>query len=629
MNRIRRLQRLAGLILFCILLFFDHREARADYPTLKNGVDWDQTTKTITISEIDSEEGVLGYMKSASILKTNTSFKSDKVERAVIKGNFINIPAELFKDCRNLKTVEFPDTIKIIEAQAFYNCESLENLALPGSVNSIGSMAFVGCSSLVSITIPAEVESLEGQEDLFDAGSAVIIYGVPGSAAERYAKSLGLTFDGSHALEIIFIDSSGDADVVVGKKSVLMGSLFGDLSAFELMNQTGYTFQGYYTAREGGQKLTSNTKANEAGTMYAYAQWLGASYQVTFENQGKKIDTKQVVYGAAYGDLPSGLSQTGSTFLGWYVTNANGTKTKVTAASKVKTAANHTLTAEWKLNTYTIKIVKNGGSGSGSVSFAYGAKTKAPTLKSSTMKFIGWYSDKKYKTKFKFGEKMPASNLTVYAKWFKLSSLKKPVVSAKAVGSDLKISIGKIAKASSYVYEISTDKNFKKNVISVKSSKTSISLSSIETEKKHIKNFSRQYIRVRARMKVSDGKDSLKEGKNSLVKATGVLVFQPVVKIIYDNTKGAYKVNIKNFGNADRLDIIGGTTSSARAEDEIYYSLSRKTLAGAGLKISNLKDAYFQFLTKANAKARRFQIVYFKLTKGSKTSKGSKTGKVS
>jgi uncharacterized repeat protein (TIGR02543 family) len=51
--------------------------------------------------------------------------------------------------------------------------------------------------------------------------------------------------------------------------------------------------------------------------------------------------SKTVLYNAAYGILPV-PTRTGYVFDGWY----NGS-TKVTAATKVTTAANHTLTAKW------------------------------------------------------------------------------------------------------------------------------------------------------------------------------------------------------------------------------------------------------------------------------------------
>ncbi len=67
-----------------------------------------------------------------------------------------------------------------------------------------------------------------------------------------------------------------------------------------------------------------------------------------------RTTTKSVKYGATYGDLTT-PSRSGYTFAGWYTAQNGGTR--ITSASTMSTAGNHTLYARWSKNavTYTKK----------------------------------------------------------------------------------------------------------------------------------------------------------------------------------------------------------------------------------------------------------------------------------
>lgn len=95
--------------------------------------------------------------------------------------------------------VVVPDSVTTIEADAFLDC-TLEEIEIPDSVTTIETWAFSGCENLQSITIPESVTSIGpwaiGYRELqflpywnpVPFGRPVIIYGKPGSEAERYTK---------------------------------------------------------------------------------------------------------------------------------------------------------------------------------------------------------------------------------------------------------------------------------------------------------------------------------------------------------------------------------------------------------------------------------------------------------
>ena len=60
----------------------------------------------------------------------------------------------LFRGCKNLKSVDIPNSIITIGGLAFMNCQSLEKIYFPDSVNYIGYGVFTGCIELKSILFP-------------------------------------------------------------------------------------------------------------------------------------------------------------------------------------------------------------------------------------------------------------------------------------------------------------------------------------------------------------------------------------------------------------------------------------------------------------------------------------------
>lgn len=89
-----------------------------------------------------------------------------------------------FKDCANLVSVSFPETVEWIGSRAFYNCASLEVVEFREGIVSIGSYAFYGCQSVVEIRIPSSARQIadncflgcSGLRRIHFEGSATTIY---------------------------------------------------------------------------------------------------------------------------------------------------------------------------------------------------------------------------------------------------------------------------------------------------------------------------------------------------------------------------------------------------------------------------------------------------------------------
>jgi uncharacterized repeat protein (TIGR02543 family) len=110
--------------------------------------------------------------------------------------------------------------------------------------------------------------------------------------------------------------------------------------------RTGYDFQGWYTGKAKGTKVTAKTRVAKNVTYYAH--WKAKSYTVRLAANGGKVAGKasasvKRAYSSKLGKL-SIPKRTGYQFLGWYTSKSGGTK--VTSATKVTKAV--TLYAHWK-----------------------------------------------------------------------------------------------------------------------------------------------------------------------------------------------------------------------------------------------------------------------------------------
>ena len=118
-------------------------------------------------------------------------------------------------------------------------------------------------------------------------------------------------------------------------------------SSLPTPTRSGYKFNGWYTSRNGGVKITSTSKATANCTIYAHWTPVKKTYLVTFDANGGMVhlDRKVVPSGVLYRDLPT-PTKNNSHFQGWYTKKTGGTK--VTANSRTNLTADQTLYARWQ-----------------------------------------------------------------------------------------------------------------------------------------------------------------------------------------------------------------------------------------------------------------------------------------
>ena len=105
-----------------------------------------------------SKVKIIIYLNDLGVFEFNNNIYSIDVENIKFSGNIdLNMSKYV-----NLKRVELPENITLIEDGTFAGCESLVDINIPDSVTSIGSGAFYGCTSLTTINIPESVTSIGG-----------------------------------------------------------------------------------------------------------------------------------------------------------------------------------------------------------------------------------------------------------------------------------------------------------------------------------------------------------------------------------------------------------------------------------------------------------------------------------
>lgn len=101
-----------------------------------------------------------------------------------------------------------------------------------------------------------------------------------------------------------------------------------------------HAFDGWYDAKEGGNKVDENTLINS--NMRVYAHWIADTYRVDFDTQGgNTIESQMISVDESLYNLPTPEKE-GATFLGWYDAAEGGNK-----VISVKTPEDTVLYAHW------------------------------------------------------------------------------------------------------------------------------------------------------------------------------------------------------------------------------------------------------------------------------------------
>ncbi len=128
------------------------------------------------------EHVLYGYKNSKNTETVPQNFK------LITKPGTTSIASGAFADQKNLVEVVIPDGMKYIGEYAFYDCKNLKSIEIPESVKKIETYAI----GFIYGEVYYEEWDYTEYQSIVDPD--FVIYGVPGSAAEKYADKYGITF---------------------------------------------------------------------------------------------------------------------------------------------------------------------------------------------------------------------------------------------------------------------------------------------------------------------------------------------------------------------------------------------------------------------------------------------------
>lgn len=225
--------------------------------------------------------------------------------------------------------------------------------------------------------------------------------GEPEYTPEELTKSIILQERAIGSVQVTF-DSNGGSNAVA--KEVTFGETYGTLPTTA---QEGYLFLGWFTAKEGGDLVTSETTVNNASTHTLYAHWQAIPYTVAFDFNGgagqqQVVTTSMETNGHEEIALPATPTRAGYNFTGWLITGAATnlplTAENVSLAEILRYADNTTyvitITAQWDARSYTVNYQFGGGTSTSGTSVTVTVGTSGnitlPAVTYTGHTFTGW-----------------------------------------------------------------------------------------------------------------------------------------------------------------------------------------------------------------------------------------------
>lgn len=183
----------------------------------------------------------------------------------------------------------------------------------------------------------------------------------------------------------------------------------------------GHKFLGWFTERNGGSEVSSDTVVTGNMTVHAHWERIIPTYTVSYDvNGGNGSYSPTTVKEGEKITLPADPTREGYEFLGWFTAPTSGDR--VTGDTVV--TGTMTLYAHWDEieTTFALTYDTDGGEHIDSVTLADGDKLPLPTPTRRGYTFLGWYDAKTGGNRLVPGTSTISGNMTAYARWQKDST---------------------------------------------------------------------------------------------------------------------------------------------------------------------------------------------------------------
>ena len=194
-----------------------------------------------------------------------------------IPNGITTIAEHTFEACTSLNCFNFPNSITSIELGAFAYCAELSKVVLPKGLTTIGNGAF-GAAGLTNITIPKSLKKVD--EYAFASAINTVTYtGTQAQWNKLINSEDGNSFDKASNTQLtdvapanfycahtVTFDKNGHGD---SEEEVVEYNH--TTTPISKPTADGFTFKGWYTASEGGEKFVfENSPITKDETLYAH-----------------------------------------------------------------------------------------------------------------------------------------------------------------------------------------------------------------------------------------------------------------------------------------------------------------------------------------------------------------------
>ena len=115
-------------------------------------------------TEVNIPETVIieGIQYAVTSVADRAFYGCKELESVEFPDSVEDIGGFVFWDCENLRKVKLPAGLTKVNSCTFRGCKSLEQMELPDSVTMIGDWAFLNCEKLSAIELPSGLKTLKG-----------------------------------------------------------------------------------------------------------------------------------------------------------------------------------------------------------------------------------------------------------------------------------------------------------------------------------------------------------------------------------------------------------------------------------------------------------------------------------
>ena len=284
----------------------------------------------------------------------------------------------------------------------FQNCNNLQTLNLESFVtNNVTTMdqMFYGCSSLTTISVSDDfvVDQVTSSNGMF-GGDTNLVGGNGTEYDSNHIDKEYAHYDYSSNNPGYFNrrDMNGkykitlkDGNDTLRSFYITQGDEIGEIAS---IYKTGYSFDGWYTKNEGGDKVLSSYVPSSDMTLYARFILGSNDYVLVFNANGGSVSpqSKTVPRNSKVGVLPIPVKY-GYSFVGWYTGLTEG----VEVTQDYVLDSNKTIYAHWtEKSEYTVTFNGNGGTPSFASKTVYDGDQiqNLPGATREGYNFVGWYT---------------------------------------------------------------------------------------------------------------------------------------------------------------------------------------------------------------------------------------------